>query len=104
MIDENRIYDTIMYARQRYGVPEVEGGWHFSFLGDHKKALTKIQNYGHTEFSHIPESKLEECFKNLQDPLCRNGNAIFSHVDPINLMPEYVQENIQKFNHYLKNV
>ena len=104
MFDKNNYYDTMMVGRQGSGVKEVEGGWHFTFLGDSKKAFTKIQNYGHTEFNHIPEDRLASCFENLTDPLCRGDAAYFSHLDPEEMLPQYVRDNKDKYNYYIKNV
>jgi beta-1,4-mannosyl-glycoprotein beta-1,4-N-acetylglucosaminyltransferase len=104
MVTPETYYDTMMVGRQGDGVPEVEGGWHFTFLGDGLNAFTKIQNYGHTEFSHIPEDYLKHCFDNLADPLCRGDAAVFSHFEPEELMPEYVLKNKDKYNKYIKDV
>lgn len=104
MVNKNNFYETMMKGRQGVGIPEIEGGWHFSFLGNFKNAFTKIQNYGHTEFNHISEDKLKECFLNLKDPLCRNDDAYFSHYEKLELLPKYVIENIDKFKEYIKYV
>jgi beta-1,4-mannosyl-glycoprotein beta-1,4-N-acetylglucosaminyltransferase len=78
-----------------------DGGWHFSFLGDAKNAITKINSYAHDEFKHISENDMVDYIQNLKDPLGRDGDTTFSHYENIENLPLYVQENINKFKKYI---
>lgn len=77
-------------------------GWHFSYIGTSETVKTKIDNFAHTEFSHIKESELNVYREKLIDPLGRMNEGIDLVIDPINTMPEYVEKNIDRFAKYIK--
>lgn len=78
------------------------GGWHFSYVGTPDKAKIKLDNYAHKEFSHLTENQLKTFRENLSDPLGRTNEGINLVVDPINTMPVYVQNNIEKFKDLIR--
>lgn len=78
------------------------GGWHFSYLGDSEQVKQKIDNFAHTECSHIRESDLKVYREKLTDPLGRTNEGIDLVIDPINTMPEYIQNNIDRFSKYIR--
>ena len=78
------------------------GGWHFSYIGSPNQVKTKLDNFAHTEFSHISIENLTQNKENLTDPLCRSDEGINFIIDPVDTMPEYVQNNIEKFKDFIK--
>jgi beta-1,4-mannosyl-glycoprotein beta-1,4-N-acetylglucosaminyltransferase len=78
-----------------------DGGWHFSFMGDYKAAVDKINSYAHTEFKHLTEDNIKEFICNLQDPLGRNSVTWFCGHEKIEELPIYVQQNIEKYKKYI---
>ena len=78
-----------------------DGGWHFSFLGDNKNALNKINNYAHTEFSNITENTVNLRFEKMEDPLGRQYCKL-GYNSNIDYLPTYVKNNLDKFQQYIK--
>lgn len=84
------------------------GGWHFSYLGDSKKILHKINS-----FAHSKESKYH--IDNLQDPnvlegIITQGKDLFGRdytyefVELNDRFPKYISEHKNKFSHLIKSV
>lgn len=74
-------------------------GWHFSYLGDDKTAVHKIQNFAHTE-QNIPEIVdrfsidrmiKEKCGPNPYD------QEKFEYIKMDSYFPEYVLNNLEKY-------
>ena len=78
------------------------GGWHFSYVGTANVAKTKLDNYAHMEYAHLTEEQLKDFREKLIDPLGRKDEGINLVIDPINTMPVYVQENLDKFKDYIR--
>ena len=79
-------------------------GWHFSFMGNKTDVRAKVTSYIHAEWSHLTEEDFDYSIKNLLDPFKRTGGTShkFAGLYPINQLPQYVQENIEKFNHLIR--
>lgn len=82
-------------------VPIQNGGWHFSFLGNGDTVYNKIQNYAHSEFNDTPKDTIEQRFNFLKDPFNRSGH-IFHKRDDLSFLPNYVINNLNKFQQYIK--
>lgn len=78
------------------------GGWHFSYMGSHQHVKNKLDNFAHTEFGHLTSDELKVFREKLIDPLGRTNEGIDLVIDPINTMPVYVQNNIEKFKDYIR--
>jgi beta-1,4-mannosyl-glycoprotein beta-1,4-N-acetylglucosaminyltransferase len=78
-----------------------DGGWHFSFMGDYKTAVNKVNSYSHTEFKHLTEDNMKDFIDKLQDPLGRNGATWFCGHEKLEELPMYVQQNIEKYKKYI---
>lgn len=78
----------------------TSGGWHFSFLGNVDHIYNKLQNYAHTEFSHITRESIEQAVKNLSDILSRPGHVMKVEQD-ISYLPQFVVDNVDKFSKYI---
>jgi beta-1,4-mannosyl-glycoprotein beta-1,4-N-acetylglucosaminyltransferase len=83
--------------------PRIQnGGWHFSYLGDHEKIKTKLENFAHAEFAHLSIDDLKKNREKLIDPLGRTNEGINLIEDSIETLPIYVQQNFQKFKTHIK--
>lgn len=80
----------------------VNGGWHFSYMGSYQHVKNKLDNFAHTEFGHLTSDELKVFRERLTDPLGRTNEGINLVIDPINTMPVYVQNNIEKFKDYIR--
>jgi beta-1,4-mannosyl-glycoprotein beta-1,4-N-acetylglucosaminyltransferase len=98
LLNKNNMYS---FNADRKHVNKIEGGWHFSFLGDAKNTINKVHSYSHSEFNHFNEEYYFEKIKNLEDVFGR-GQVKFDSFMDIKLLPTYVQNNIEKCKNYLK--
>jgi beta-1,4-mannosyl-glycoprotein beta-1,4-N-acetylglucosaminyltransferase len=80
----------------------ANGGWHFSYIGNADTIKTKLDNFAHTEFSHLTVDDLKTNRETLIDPLGRRNEGINIIVDSIETMPVYVQQNIEKFKDFIR--
>jgi beta-1,4-mannosyl-glycoprotein beta-1,4-N-acetylglucosaminyltransferase len=78
--------------------------WHFTFMGGKEDVLAKATSYVHTEFNHFTEEDYQASIDNLQDPFKRTGAMSHKFVEmyPLEKLPKYVQDNIEKFSHLIK--
>jgi beta-1,4-mannosyl-glycoprotein beta-1,4-N-acetylglucosaminyltransferase len=99
-IKNKEIRDWFMSTRDHgFG---INGGWHFSFLGDGKNAFEKVNSYSHNEYNHISEEFYQKNLEELKDPFSRNITGFHSFED-LNNLPKYVQENLNKFKKYIRD-
>lgn len=79
-------------------------GWHFTFMGNKKDVRDKVTSYIHAEWSHLTEEDYQSSIDNMLDPFKRTGATShkFMGMYPIEQLPKYVQDNIEKFNHLIK--
>lgn len=103
-INESIFYKQMMNGRQGHDVKMITGGWHYSFLGDPENAVTKVNNYAHTEFRYLTQDYMANAVKNLKDPLNRKPSdaAFFSHIEDENEIPKYLLNN-EKYLKYMRN-
>jgi hypothetical protein len=87
---ESRKNDTIL----------IDGGWHFTFLGNEEQVYNKVQNYTHSEFNEFSKDHYKNVISNLKDPFDRN-ETIFVCVEDLEKLPIYIQNNSEKFRKYL---
>jgi beta-1,4-mannosyl-glycoprotein beta-1,4-N-acetylglucosaminyltransferase len=97
-LDKNNIYN---FVHIRKTLPQLGEGWHFSFLGDAKNAYIKTNSYSHSECNHFTEEYYKKQIQNLGDVFGR-PEVMFDSFTEISDLPIYVQENIDKFQKYLK--
>jgi beta-1,4-mannosyl-glycoprotein beta-1,4-N-acetylglucosaminyltransferase len=81
---------------------KIYGGWHFSFLGDAKNAVAKVNSYSHSEYNELDESFYMDKINNLQDPFGRSNFTGFDFYEKNENLPEYVTKNIDRFFKYLR--
>jgi beta-1,4-mannosyl-glycoprotein beta-1,4-N-acetylglucosaminyltransferase len=96
----DNLYETLKLRQAPSKVIE-DGGWHFSFMGDVKNAIKKINSYAHNEFRHISENDMSELFEKLEDPLGRYGFSKFYAHEPLTELPTHVQKNLENYKKYL---
>lgn len=93
---------TRQSSKYRFEILE-NGGWHFSFLGDTKHVLNKLQNYAHSEFSHISEEQIKNRLEQMQDPLGRGSAYEIKCENDISYLPDYIKNNLNRFKHLIKD-
>jgi len=101
---EKNLYEKAI-KRRRLSPVITNCGWHFSFLGDEKQNITKINSYSHSEFNHLKQEEIKKNIENLKDPLSRINDAnqtAFDGFEPLELLPQYIQENKEKFSKYIR--
>lgn len=99
-LDKTNIYKYIVYSR--WSVPSVGNGWHFSFLGNHTSIFEKVHSYSHSEFNHFSEEHYKTQIESMLDPFGRNNEVNYIGDIQINDLPIYVQNNLEKFNKYIR--
>jgi len=76
----------------------LNGGWHFSNMGNMDFIKEKLEAYGHQEFNNEQiKSKIEEHIKNNTDFLGRGFSLWKDESD----LPEYILNNKEKWSKYL---
>ena len=84
------------------------GGWHFSYLGDSKKILQKINSFAHSKDSNYNVDKLQDI--NVIKNLISQGKDLYGReynykiVKLNNMFPKYVLEHKEKFSHLIQKV
>lgn len=93
----------IRYANNNIVLPN--GGWHFSFMGNIKDVITKIESWAHQEYNN-KIMKDERNIRNIMefgiDPHGRNVKYVTEPLD--NTYPNYVVLKKEKFKHLIKEV
>ena len=78
-----------------------DGGWHFSWIGDSKVIVDKIESTAHTELDkkEIKDTKnIEEHISNKQSFVDKSN---FKKVDIKSNLPSYIYQNKEKFRQFL---
>jgi beta-1,4-mannosyl-glycoprotein beta-1,4-N-acetylglucosaminyltransferase len=85
----------------------ADGGWHFTYVGGHKKTtasqrvLLKIECAAHQEFNNsFYKLRVKENINNHKDVFFRDSN--FEIVELSDNFPAYIIENKEKFKHLIK--
>lgn len=97
-LNKDNIYS---FTSERQSISRIRGGWHFSFLGNEKNVYTKTNSYAHSEFNHFTEEQFKKRIETLTDPLGRDYVNFHSYM-PIDKLPKYVQDNLEKYNKYIR--
>ena len=72
----------------------VNGGWHFSSIGNTERINLKLRSYAHApELDHIDRASIQDSIDNLTDPFNKQALTL---VD-CNFLPKYVLENIDYY-------
>jgi len=78
------------------------GGWHFSYMMSAEDILKKIESMAHTEFNKEKFKNLSKIKRNIEngvDPFERNLR--FKKVVIDNTYPEYIRNNLNKFENWI---
>ena len=84
--------------------PILDGGWHFSYLGNENYAMDKIHSFAHDEFKHLKKEDFKKSREELSDPVGRGHSK--SHciaIEGEDCLPAYVRENKEKFKEFIRN-
>ncbi len=82
---------------------KINGGWHFSFLGDAKNAVSKVNSYSHSEYNNLDESFYLDKIENLKDPFDRNHFTGFDFFEDVDNLPVFVRNNLDRLSKYIKS-
>lgn len=99
-LDVADIYKYIVH--NRWNVPAIGNGWHFSFLGDSNTAYEKVHSYSHSEFNHFTKEHYAAQINDLKDPFGRNGEVSYDRSIGVSELPLYIQQNLDKFSKYIR--
>jgi hypothetical protein len=80
------------------------GGWHFTYFGDDKHCINKIQNFAHTEQNRdniISEFNIDWMIRNKYGFEGINSNERFEYVVVDEYFPKCITENIEKYQHMI---
>jgi beta-1,4-mannosyl-glycoprotein beta-1,4-N-acetylglucosaminyltransferase len=94
-----------MKQNDQVDVHYYDAGWHFSFLGD---VRDKLRAWGHAEqYDKPPYNRpvhIEKCKREGLDLFMRRGRREkkFEFVDDLGFLPEFVKNNMDKFDRYLR--
>lgn len=80
------------------------GGWHFTYFGDDKNAITKIQNFAHTETDTpemIARHNIEWMIKNKSGHHGPKHPERFEYVVVDEYFPEAITKNLEKWKHMI---
>ena len=84
------------------GLKLPNAGWHFSFLGGQEVLRKKITEYAHSEFNNDEVlDSIEERLKNNQDIF--NRGMILETVEIDESFPQYIRDNQDKLQEFIKN-
>jgi len=89
------------FVAERAGIPAIGDGWHYSFLGDAKNAVNKVHSYSHSECNHFTEEFYDQQIKDLKDVFGRSDVKFFGFY-PMENLPQYIQENLDRFDKYIR--
>lgn len=80
------------------------GGWHFTYLGDDNHAITKIQNFAHTETDNpdmIARHNIQWFIDNKYGHHGPRNSERFEYVCVDEYFPKCITENIDKWQHMI---
>jgi beta-1,4-mannosyl-glycoprotein beta-1,4-N-acetylglucosaminyltransferase len=91
------------------GIRVADGGWHFTYVGGHKKTtaqqrvLLKIECAAHQEFNNLYyKTKVKQNIEDSKDVFLRDSN--FEIVPLDENLPSYILENREKFKHLIRDI
>jgi beta-1,4-mannosyl-glycoprotein beta-1,4-N-acetylglucosaminyltransferase len=95
---------NVSRAKRIKGKFLINGGWHFSFMGDINYIKQKLHNYAHQEFNTSDINNEENIAKKVADGMSLFDDAKFDLL-PLNspLLPKWVRENHDRFPHLVAN-
>ena len=80
------------------------GGWHFTYLGDDQHAITKIQNFAHTETDTpemIQKHNIDFFINNKYGHHGINHLERYEYVQVDDYFPKCITENLDKWQHMI---
>ena len=95
--------DKIFFSKtyeHNYSIIE-NGGWHFSWIGNAKTIIKKIESTAHTE---LDQKKIKD-IKNIEAYIDQKKSFVdesnFKKVDIETNLPSYISQNREKFSQFL---
>ena len=87
----------------------MEGGWHFSSLGDQDNLIQKLKAWEHSKEQPYSYEELITNPKRLEEIIAAGEDVFgrpyrFKTIPPIGFLPAYLNENLKKFEHLTRTV
>ena len=95
--------DKIFFSRtyeHNYSVIE-EGGWHFSWIGNAKTIVNKIESTAHTELDQKGIKDIKNIETHIKQKKSFVDKSRFQRVDIESTLPSYIYQNKEKFRQFL---
>ncbi|MDX2189462.1 MAG: N-acetylglucosaminyltransferase [Bacteroidota bacterium] len=101
-IHELRFRRDIIKYKDTIVIPD--GGWHFAYLGGVEKIIQKIESYAHTEHNIEDFKNPDRIRQVITSGKSLYGDNMQCKFVPIDgSFPEYIQNNLSKFNPHIFN-
>ncbi len=88
----------------RFTPPDLlipDGGWHFSYMGGIKAIQKKLASYSHQEYNNDTYNTPEHILASIAKRKDILGFGMKFRIEPITTLPQYVQDNKEKFSHLI---
>ena len=95
--------DKIFFSRtyeHSYSIIE-EGGWHFSWIGNAKTIVNKIESTAHTELDQKEIKDIKNIETHIKQKKSFVDKSSFQRVDIESNLPSYIYQNKEKFRQFL---
>jgi Glycosyltransferase family 17 len=102
--DQERTYTFGWIPKPANTVVLEHGGWHFSYFGDNSNAITKIQNFAHTETDNpdmIARHDIDYFIKNKCGHHGPTNPERFEYVQVDDYFPETITLFLEKWDHMI---
>jgi hypothetical protein len=102
---QEREYTFFWNAKPPETVFVDHGGWHFTYLGDDTHAITKIQNFAHTETDTPEMIKRHNIKWFVENKYGHHGpghHERFEIIQVDDYYPEYIRNNLEKYKNMIQ--
>lgn len=77
-------------------------GWHFSYLGDNKQAVSKLENFAHAEARHLIEGlDVDQAMQQGFNPIAPSDPGRYAAMILDDYFPKTILENQEKWKHLI---
>jgi len=77
-------------------------GWHFSYLGDDKQALSKLENFAHAEARHLIQGlNVEKAMEQGLNPIAPSDPGKYAAMILDDYFPETIRKNQDRWAHLI---
>ncbi len=77
-------------------------GWHFSYLGDQRQAVSKLENFAHVEARHlIKDLNINDAIGKKLNPIAPSDPGRYDAMILDDYFPETIRQNREKWSHLI---